>query len=150
MKRVGLSKKVVRHLLTLIDVTEIVSVAAMEWQVRDDVHDEVLEFYTTRAVPLIVTSPAVLRFRLFKVDNATTLQGDSYTTEDKEKLHTYFSMVELDSEHWPWDVVIELADVPEWKEYFEKQVVVVCIDTLTSHVREKLTCDRNGKSAIIW
>lgn len=96
----------------------------MEWQVRGDVRDQVLDFYTSVAAPTIAKS--VLRFRLFEVDHATVLQENSYVTEDRDKLHTYFTLVEMETEQWPWDAVVELAEIKEWKEWFEKQDAVVC------------------------
>lgn len=92
---------------------------------RSDVHDDVLNFYTTVAVPTLVASPAILRFRMFQVDRATSMEEESYITEDNETLHTYLTVVEMETEQWPWDVVVELAEIPEWKEYFEKQEAVV-------------------------
>ena len=97
----------------------------MEWQVSTEKQSEVMKFYTEVVGPTISSSPDVLRFRVFEVDNATVLQGDQYITQEKEKLLTYFTLIELDSEQWPWDVVFELAQNEKWIEYFESQKVVV-------------------------
>lgn len=75
--------------------------------------------------PKIFSSPDVLRFRIFEVDNAMTLQGASYETKDKDLLHSYFTLIELDTEEWPWSIVLELDEHPKWKQYFEGQDVVV-------------------------
>ncbi|CAO2653446.1 Nn.00g028570.m01.CDS01 [Neocucurbitaria sp. VM-36] len=106
------------------DIANIASVAVMEWRVSADVEKDVLQFYTTVVGPTISSSPDVLRFRLFEVDNATVLQGSSYVTKEKDALLTYFTLVELESEQWPWDAVVELAEIDQWKEYFEQQTVV--------------------------
>lgn len=106
---------------------DVVSVALMEWQIKDDYEKAVLDFYFSEAAPTIAASPDVLRFRLLKVDNATVLKAQSYDTLEKQKLHTYLSLVELESEEWPWDVVIALGENPKWKEYFEDQKAVVSV-----------------------
>lgn len=115
---------------TWLDISHIASVAAMEWRVSADMEDEVLKFYTTVVGPKISSSPDVLRFRFFEVDNATVMQGSSYVTKEKDALHTYFTMVEMESEQWPWDAVVELAENEQWKTYFESQTVVVCFEVL--------------------
>ncbi|OSS52741.1 hypothetical protein B5807_02892 [Epicoccum nigrum] len=106
------------------DHSEVVSVAVMEWQIEEGSEKEVLDFYKAEAAPTIASSPDVLRFRMFKIKNATVKQADSYTTLEKKKLHTYLTLAELESEDWPWDVVIALGEKPKWKEYFEGQKVV--------------------------
>ncbi|KAL6704944.1 hypothetical protein ACN47E_007489 [Coniothyrium glycines] len=106
------------------DVSQIISMGAMEWKVRDDAHDQVLEFYKTVVAQQTIASPSVLRHRLFQVDRATVLQENSYVTEETEKLHTYFTLVEFDTEEWPWDIVVEVAADEMWRELFEKQEVV--------------------------
>ena len=108
-----------------LDVSQVVSVAAMEWRVSAETENEIIDFYTSFVGPKISSSPDILRFRLFEVDNATVLQGASYETKEKDSLHTYFTLVELETEEWPWDVVIELAENEKWKQYFEAQRVVV-------------------------
>lgn len=97
----------------------------MEWQVEDGNEKEVLDFYKAEGAPTIAASPDVLRFRLFKIKNATVLKANSYETLEKKNLHTYLSLVELESEEWPWDVVVTLGEKPKWREYFEGQKVVV-------------------------
>jgi hypothetical protein len=97
----------------------------MEWHVPIEQQDEILDFYTSYVGPLISSSPDILRFRLLKVSNATVLQGDSYVTKEKDGLHTFFTLVELETEEWPWDVVFELAENEKWKQYFEAQRTVV-------------------------
>lgn len=47
-------------------------------------------------------SPDVLRYRVLEVDAATTLQGTSYETKEKDSLHTFLSLVELETDQWPW------------------------------------------------
>ncbi|KAF3038745.1 hypothetical protein E8E11_002084 [Didymella keratinophila] len=107
---------------------DIASVAVMEWQIAEGDEKEVINFYKAEAAPTIASSPDVLRFRMFKINNATVLKADSYETLQKEKLHTYLTLVELESEEWPWDVVIALGEKPKWREYFEGQKVVVSAD----------------------
>jgi hypothetical protein len=108
-----------------LDIDDIASVAAMEWRVSADQEEEVLKYYNEIVGPTISSSPDVLRFRVFAVDTATILQDGKYTTKEKDELHTYFTLVELESEEWPWDVVVDLADTDGWKNYFETQKVVV-------------------------
>jgi hypothetical protein len=110
----------------LLDIQYISSVAAMEWRVSADKEEEVLKYYMDTVGPTISSSPDVLRFRVFEIDNATIMQGGQYSSKEKDELHTYFTLVELETEEWPWDVVVDLADQRGWKEYFEKQKVVVC------------------------
>jgi hypothetical protein len=62
---------------------------------------------------------------MFKIKNATLLEADSHETPKNKNLHTYLTLVELESEEWPWDVVIALSEKPKWREYFEGQKVVV-------------------------
>jgi hypothetical protein len=111
--------------LMLLEIEYIASVAAMEWRVSADKEEEVLKYYNEVVGPTISSSPDVLRFRVFAIDNATIMQGGKYTTKEKDVLHTYFTLVELESEEWPWDVVVDLADTNGWKNYFETQKVVV-------------------------
>jgi hypothetical protein len=109
----------------LLEIKHIASVAAMEWRVSADKEEEVLKYYNEVVGPTISSSPDVLRFRVFAIDNATVMQGGKYTTKEKDELHPYFTLVELESEEWPWDVVVDLADTDGWKNYFETQNVVV-------------------------
>lgn len=104
---------------------DVASVAVMEWQVAEGDEKDVLDFYKSEAAPTIASSPDVLRFRMFKIKNATVLKADSYETLNKEKLHTYLTLAELESEEWPWDVVIALGEKPKWRQYWEGQKVVV-------------------------
>lgn len=97
----------------------------MEWKVSAERQDEVLEFYTSYVAPKVSSSPDVLRLRMFEVDNATVLQGTSYETKEKNSLHTYFTLVEFETDDWPWEAVIELAENPDWRKYFEAQKLVV-------------------------
>ncbi|KAH6629353.1 hypothetical protein C7974DRAFT_185038 [Boeremia exigua] len=106
------------------DHADIVSVAVMEWQIRAGSEQEVLDFYKSEAAPTIASSPDVLRFRMFQVQNATVLKAGSYDTLEQEKLHTYLTLVELETEEWPWDAVVALGEKPKWREYFDKQNVV--------------------------
>ncbi|KAF2998861.1 hypothetical protein E8E13_003797 [Curvularia kusanoi] len=106
------------------DHTEVVSVAVMEWQIEEGKEKEVLDFYKSEAAPTIASSPDTLRFRLFKIINATVLQADSYKTLERKKLHKYLTIAELASEEWPWDVVVKLGEKPQWIQYFEGQKVV--------------------------
>jgi hypothetical protein len=53
------------------------------------------------------------------------MQAAKFETKEKDELHTYFTLVELESEQWPWDVVVDLAEDERWKNYFEGQQVVV-------------------------
>jgi hypothetical protein len=112
--------------LMSIDIEYVASVAAMEWNVAADKEEEVLKYYKDVVGPTISSSPDVLRFRLFKIDNATTMQGAKFENKSKDELHSYFTLVELESEQWPWDVVVDLAEDDRWKNYFEGQQVVVC------------------------
>jgi hypothetical protein len=104
----------------------------MEWRVTAEKAEEVLKYYNEVVGPTISSSPDVLRFRVFLIDNATIMQGGTYSTKEKDELHTYFTLVELESEEWPWDVVVDLADTQGWKEYFETQKVVVSLPMLSS------------------
>src|SRR5690242_9527835 len=97
----------------------------MEWHVTSEMRDEVITWYTSYVAPLLASAPEVLRLRYFEVDNATVLQGLSYETKEKNALHTFLSLVELESDEWPWTEVIELAENEKWKQYFEAQKVVV-------------------------
>jgi hypothetical protein len=97
----------------------------VEWRVPAEVRDEVFNFYTSYAAPKIFSSPDVLRFRIFEVDNATVLQGAQYETKEKGSLHSFLTLIELDVEEWPWTVIIELAKNDTWIRYFEGQDVVV-------------------------
>ncbi|RYN32075.1 hypothetical protein AA0112_g6248 [Alternaria arborescens] len=106
------------------DIEYVASIAAMEWNVAADKEEEVLKYYKDVVGPTISSSPDVLRFRLFKIDNATTMQGAEFENKSKDELHRYFTLVELESEQWPWDVVVDLAEDDRWKNYFEGQQVV--------------------------
>lgn len=107
----------------------------MEWRISSDMVDEVLDFYVSTVGPKISSSPDVLRFRFFEIEDALTSHGSSHTTKDKDTLPTYFTLVELESEHWPWDVVVELAENEKWKLFFEAQVAVVRILKLAYSTR---------------
>jgi hypothetical protein len=107
------------------DIANVASIAASEWRVSSEQQAEIMEFYTSFVGPTISSSPDVLRIRLLEVDTATVLQGESYETTEKEKLHTYFTLIELETEEWPWETVFELAENEKWKKYFEAQSTVV-------------------------
>ncbi|RMZ71832.1 hypothetical protein GMOD_00009175 [Pyrenophora seminiperda CCB06] len=106
------------------DIEDVACVTAMEWSIVADKEADVLKYYMEVVGPLIAQSPDVLRFRLFQVDSATTIQGNQYTQKESKKLHKFFTMVELASEEWPWDVVVELAEDEQWKAYFDTDAVV--------------------------
>lgn len=109
-----------------LDIEHVASIAAMEWTVAADKEEEVLKFYQETVGPTISSSPDVLRFRLFKIDYAVTVDKESKSTvKDVQQLHRYFTLVELEAEEWPWDVVVDLAEEQGWKDYFETQQVVV-------------------------
>lgn len=99
----------------------------MEWQVdaTADEEEKVLDFYRSEAAPTIASSPDVLRFRMFKIKDAAVLKANSYETLEKKSLHKYLTLAELESDDWPWDVVVALGENPKWREYFERQEVVV-------------------------
>ena len=59
------------------DVSTINSVAVTEWQVALERREEVLDFYIKGTAPTIASSLDVLRFPLFKIDNATVMEGMS-------------------------------------------------------------------------
>jgi hypothetical protein len=140
----------------------VVSIAASEWRVGAEQQDEIMDFYTSYVGPTISSSPDVLRIRLFEVDTATVLEGESYKTEEKEKLHTYFTLIELETEQWPWDVIFELAENEKWKKYFEKQSSVVSRDlrmhmnranSQTEMAIEFLSCEQDvyqGRPGRCW
>jgi hypothetical protein len=108
------------------DIEHVASIAAMEWTVDDAREEEVLKYYYEDVGPTISSSPDVLRFRLFKLDRAVVVDKDQKSTVlDNKDLHKYFTLVELESEEWPWDVVVDIAERPGWSEYFETQTVVV-------------------------
>lgn len=111
--------------LMSLDIEYVASVAAMEWTVAADKEEEVIKYYKDVVGPTISSSPDVLRFRLFRIDHAATMQAAKFETKEKDELHTYFTLVELESEQWPWDVVVDLAEDERWKNYFEGQQVVV-------------------------
>jgi hypothetical protein len=106
----------------------------MEWRVPEDKQDEIFHFYTTFVAPRMIESPEVLRFRVFEVDNATVLQGDSFETKEKNTVHTYFTLVEMETEEWPWEAILELDTVERYREYFEGQKVVVSSSCKSSSI----------------
>jgi hypothetical protein len=108
-----------------VDVADIASVAVMEWRVVAENEKDVLEFYQSEAAPTIASSPDVLRFRLFKIKSAMVLKAGSCETLGKENIHTYLTLAELESDEWPWDVVVALGEKPKWREYFEGQNIAV-------------------------
>lgn len=99
----------------------------MEWNIPPGMEDEVLDFYINKVGPCISSSPDVLRFRLFKITSARKWVDNEYMDIDKSTLHTYFTLVELATDEWPWSVVVDLADDVKWSSYFESQTVVVSI-----------------------
>ncbi|KAF2027093.1 hypothetical protein EK21DRAFT_91861 [Setomelanomma holmii] len=107
------------------DPTQIGSVTLMEWRALKDKEQEILHWYTTYLAPQVSSSDQVLRFRLFELDNATVLEGTEHSTTEKDALHTYFTAVEFDTEDWPWEYVIALAENEKWREYFEGQKEVI-------------------------
>jgi hypothetical protein len=107
-------------------VAAIESVTCLEWRVPIELHDEVFEYYTGTVVPLIMESPEVLRLRILEIDNAITQRGSTFGTKEKRTVHTFLTMVEMESDEWPWEVVMELAEDKKWEKYFEKQDVVGC------------------------
>ncbi|KZM21557.1 uncharacterized protein EKO05_0000708 [Ascochyta rabiei] len=106
------------------EYADIASVAVMEWQVEEGREKEVLDFYKAEAAPTIASSPEVLRFRMFKIQNATVFKAGLYETLGKETTHTYLTVAELEREEWPWDVVVVLGENPKWREYFDSQKAV--------------------------
>ncbi|KAI8941643.1 hypothetical protein NX059_002856 [Plenodomus lindquistii] len=106
------------------DIDRIVSVCAMEWRVSEEEEADVLKYYSEELAPLICESEDVLRYRLFKVYNGSVLEGDQVVTQDKDALPSYFTMVEFESDEWPWDKILELSETPNWRKYFEPREIV--------------------------
>ncbi|KAH9880414.1 hypothetical protein IAQ61_000705 [Plenodomus lingam] len=106
------------------DVNRITSVTAMEWRIPKEEEEEVITFYTKDLAPMVAESEDVLRFRLFEVENATFLEGENYVTKEKDSLHTYFTLVEFETDEWPWDKIMQLSENPKWRRYFESQEIV--------------------------
>jgi hypothetical protein len=100
-------------------------VSAVEWKVAADMKDEVLDFYISYLGPKVASSPDTIRFRLFEVEDANVIQGDSQKIKEKDSLHSYFALVEFETEEWPWDVLFELSQNEQYNKYFETQEVVV-------------------------
>jgi hypothetical protein len=111
-----------------LDVSQVACVGAMEWRVPEERQEEIFDFYTTFVAPEMIKSPDVLRFRVFEVDNAAVLEGNQFETKEKSTVHTFFTLVEMETEEWPWDVIIELDTVSKYKEFFEGQNVVVSVN----------------------
>lgn len=106
------------------DVHQVTSVTGMEWRVPKEEEEDVVQFYTQKLAPMVAESDDVLRFRLFEIENATVLQGDTQITKEKDALHTFFTLVEFETDEWPWDKVMLLAEYPKWRKYFESQDIV--------------------------
>lgn len=134
---------------TSVGHADVVSVAIMEWEIEAGKEEEVLDFYYTECVPMITVSPDILRARMFKIKNATVLKAGSHETLEKGNLHTYLTIMELESEEWPWDKIVALGDNIKWREYFEAQKGVVSRIDVFGTCRS-LTRYRNGKPLIIW
>lgn len=100
-------------------------VAVMEWTISAGMSEEVLSFYNSFVGPTLSSSPDILRLRFFEVEDSMVWKGDAYASQGKSELHTYITLVELESEQWPWDVVVELGKNQKWVNYFEKQTIVV-------------------------
>jgi hypothetical protein len=108
-----------------VDLSRVASVVAMEWRVAVEFQDDVFEFYTSQVAPMFADSEGMLRVRLFEVEDSTSLQGSSFDTKERDPLHGYFTLVELDTEEWPWEDIVELGSSKEWKRYFEDPKAVV-------------------------
>jgi hypothetical protein len=87
--------------------------------------DDVYEYYCNVVAPLVADAPEVLRLRLMEIDNAIQQRGAALEMLEKKDIHTYFVLVELEGEDWPWEVVVELSTQEKWMKWFEKQDVVV-------------------------
>jgi hypothetical protein len=122
-----------------LDISRIVSVSGVEMKVSAEHREEILRYFTTVMVPMIMESEVVIRFRLFEIDNAAVLEGASHETKSKEETFQYFSLVEFETEDYPWDVILDLAETEEWKRWFGDQNMVVCIDCLTGMKLAKRT-----------
>ncbi len=105
---------------------DVMSVACMEWSIAPEMHAEVVDFYLTVMVPTLSRAPEMLRIRLFEVLNATVWKKDSYTTQETSGFHTFFLLMEMDSEDWPWEELMELSNSKQWRQWFENQTAVVC------------------------
>lgn len=106
-------------------MTQVVSVSATEWRVAASDYEEVMGFYTEVIAPTVVSSEEVLRLRIFEVDNATVFASGNYITKDKDAVHTYFTLIEIAGEDWPWDKILELSEFDQWKRQWETQDLVV-------------------------
>jgi hypothetical protein len=87
--------------------------------------EDVFDYYCNVVAPLVASAPEVLRLRLMEIDNAIQQRGAAFEMLQKEDIHTYFVLVELEGEDWPWEVVVELSTQEKWIKWFEKQDVVV-------------------------
>jgi hypothetical protein len=97
----------------------------MEWHISKDKETEIMDYYTTIIGPLVAANADTIRIRLFEVDNATVLQGLSYETTERSSLNSYLTIVEFETEEWPWDLAFALSENKKWGEYFEAQKEVV-------------------------
>jgi len=103
------------------DMTQVASVTATEWRVTGKDQEEAFKFYTECIAPTIASGEESLRFRLFQVHNATVLTDGMYTTKDTDSVHTYFALLELSSDDWPWERILQLTELDQWKKHWETQ-----------------------------
>jgi hypothetical protein len=113
------------ELTFVLDLTRVASVAVMEWRTSKEKEAEIMDYYTSVIGPMVADNPDTYRIRLLEVDNATVLQGLSYETTEKTSLKAYLSIVEFETEEWPWDLAFKLSEDKQWAEYFEAQKEVV-------------------------
>jgi hypothetical protein len=108
-----------------LDPEAVASIACLEWHVPKELQVDVFDYYCNVVAPLVAAAPEVLRLRLMEIDTAIQQRGAAFHMQQKEDIHTYFVLVELDGEDWPWEVVVELSSQENWIKWFEKQDVVV-------------------------
>jgi hypothetical protein len=109
----------------VLDITRVVSVAVMEWRTSKEKEDEIMDYYNSVIGPMVADNADTIRIRLFVIENATVLQGLSYETTEKASLKAYLTVVEFETEEWPWDLAFTLSEEKKWGEYFEAQKEVV-------------------------
>jgi hypothetical protein len=119
----SLAAMIDRTMLTIPDYAEVGCLVMGMFHPTPEMHDAFFEWWRGEFVPFIQQSPDFLRVRLWKLDAAADLQGQTIQKRAREELFPYVMAYEFQSYDMPWEVVIEIGQSKAYQDFVEKDLV---------------------------
>lgn len=89
------------------------------WQPVDAYHDEFVSWFSKEFAPGMLESPELLRMRIFKLDNASTVKDQKHEQQNTKPMYQYMTFWEFDCDDLPWEILLYLGGSERWRYYVE-------------------------------